>query len=319
MIYLYGRKGGRLVQLADDTPCEEAVWIDLYRPTDEQVARVEALGFSVPTLADMEEIEISNRLYHEDGYDTMIVVLPGQTPEKEQLTSPVAFLLGATQLVTVRHHAPRPFETFAQRAEKSSTGCGSVSHIFLGLIEEILGRQADLLEGIGRTLDLSSRTVFAGDAVQRPQVLEAALTTIGGEGETLSRVRLGLMTLERAMAYFSQTLDDRPDSKLLKTQAKARLRDLQALAVHADFLSSRLSFATDATLGMVNLAQNMTVRIVSVVAVLFLPPTLIASIYGMNFRIMPELDQGWGYPFALVMMVGSALATYLFFKWKNWL
>ena len=100
---------------------------------------------------------------------------------------------------------------------------------------------------------------------------------------------------------------------------KALTRDIQALEVHADFVSSRVALASDATLGMINLVQNSTVRIVSVVAVLFLPPTLIASVYGMNFRVMPELDQSWGYPMALGLMVASAVGTYLFFKWKNWL
>lgn len=319
MMYLYKRKGATLDLMAPHSAVADADWIDLYRPTPEQAAAVEALGFAVPTLADMEEIEISNRLYREDGYDTMIVVLPGQLPDKEQVISPVAFLLGERHLVTVRHHSPRPFETFAARADKTASGCGSAAHIFLGLVEEILGRQADLLEGVGRVLDQSARTVFQGDSAQKPAVLEKALTTVGVQGELLSRIRLGLMTMERALAYYAQSLDERPEGKLLRAQAKARMRDLQALEVHADFLSSRLSFATDATLGMVNLSQNVTVRIVSVVAVLFLPPTLIASIYGMNFEVMPELAQSWGYPMALVLMVLSALATYLYFKWKNWL
>lgn len=319
MMYLYGREQGGLTLLPADADLHGALWIDLYQPTAEQVAKVEALGAAVPTLQDMEEIEISNRLYREGGLDFITAILPGQTVEKEQSSMPVTFILGPERLITVRHHTPRPFETFGGRAGKSSSGCATGAHVFLGLVEEILGRQADLLEAVGRALDASSRTVFSGDATQRPAVLQSALTIIGAQGEVLSRVRLGLMTLERALAYYGQTLDDRPEVRAIKAQAKARLRDLQALELHADYLSSRLSQAMDATLGMVNLAQNMTVRIVSVVAVLFLPPTLIASIYGMNFRNMPELDSGWGYPLSLVMMIASGLATYLFFRWKNWL
>ena len=154
---------------------------------------------------------------------------------------------------------------------------------------------------------------------QKPAVLQKALATIGSQGEVLGRVRLGLMTLERALAYYGQTLEDTAMARPLRAQVKSRLRDLHALEVHADFLAGRLQHATDATLGMVNLAQNMTVRILSVVAVLFLPPTLIASVYGMNFHNMPELDSNWGYPVSLGLMVASALASYLFFKWKNWL
>ena len=212
---------------------------------------------------------------------------------------------------------PAPSKRFGNRAEKSSVGCATVNHVFLGLIEEILGRQADLLEGVGRLLDHSSGEVFNGDSAKKTVVLQKALATIGSQGEVLGRVRLGLMTLERALAYYSQTLDETPVSRPLRAQAKSRLRDLQALEVHADFLGGRLQHATDATLGMVNLAQNMTVRILSVVAVLFSPPTLIASIYGMNFHNMPELDSNWGYPVSLGLMVASALASYLFSNGRN--
>ena len=319
MIYLYAREGAGLRQLPPDAAPADAVWIDLYHPTEAQIAAVASLGLEIPTLSDMEEIEISNRLYREGGRDYMTAILPGQTMDRQQASMPVTFILGPDRMVTVRHHAPRPFETFPTRADKSATGCASPQHLFLGLIEEILGRQADLLEGVGKALDQSSRHVFTGDATQKPAVLEEALVTIGAQGEVLSRVRLGLMTLERALAYYGQTLGEAAETRALRTQSKARLRDLQALEVHADFLSARLSQATDATLGMVNLAQNMTVRIVSVVAVLFLPPTLIASVYGMNFHNMPELDTAWGYPVSLGLMVLSALFTYLFFKWKNWL
>jgi magnesium transporter len=249
----------------------------------------------------------------------MTAILPGHTVEQGQASMPVTFVCGPARLVTVRHHAPRPFETFPQRAAKSASGCATPAHVFLGLIEEILGRQADHLEGVGRALDESSRTLFDGDATQKPKVLQEALVTIGAQGEILSRVRLGLMTLDRALGYFAQTLGDGPETRSARAHVKARHRDLQALEIHADFLSGRLSQATDATLGMVNLAQNMTVRIVSVVAALFLPPTLIASVYGMNFQHMPELGTGWGYPASLLLMAASAGATYLFFKWKNWL
>jgi len=319
MIFAYRRGAAGLELLPPETPLAEALWIDLYRPTEAEVHALNDLGFMIPTLAEMEEIEISNRLYREAGMDYMTVVLPGQTPDKDQVISPVTFILAPSRLVTVRHHAPRPFETFAVRADKSSAGCGSSGHLFLGLVEEILGRQADLLEGASRALDAVSRRVFGKDAVQQPAILEAAFQTLGAQGELISRIRLGLLTMERTVAYFSQALEDHPELKPLRAHAKSRLRDLQALEVHADFLSSRLSFTTDATMGLVNLAQNVTVRIVSVVAVLFLPPTLIASVFGMNFASMPTLSHPWGFPLSLALMLGSAVATYVIFKWRDWL
>jgi magnesium transporter len=264
----------------------------------------------------MEEIELSNRLYREGDADFMTVVLPGQSIQKTQTAGPVTFILTPERLVTVRHHAPRPFETFPDRADKSLTGCTTPDRVFLGLVEEIIGRMADLLEGTGKALDDVSRSVFASSEGQgNGSRLGDALEHLGRAGEVLGRVRLGLLTLERALTFFGQTAERTG----LKTHLKAHLRDIQSLEVHADFLSARLANVTDTTLGMVNLEQNKTVRILSVVAALFLPPTLIGTVYGMNFDRMPELDWIWGYPFALVLMVASALLTYLFLRWKNWL
>lgn len=319
MLFAYRLENGRLSRMEPDSDLSLALWIDLYRPQPEQASLVAALGYEIPSLADMEEIEISNRLYREGTTDFMTAVLPGQTPEKGQVAAPVTFILSGRQLVTVRHHAPRPFETFADRADKSGTGCATAARLFLGLVEEIIGRLADLLEGTGRTLDGITRDVFGADAARNALLLERALETVGREGETLGRIRVGLLTMERALVYYGQSGRNDKGSESIRAQEKARFRDIQALEVHADFLTARLANVTDTTLGMVNLAQNNTVRILSVVAALFLPPTLIASAYGMNFKAMPELDWHWGYPMALAMMVGSAAATYLLLRWKKWL
>ena len=131
--------------------------------------------------------------------------------------------------------------------------------------------------------------------------------------------RLSLLSLERALGFFTVLMGEKGGGKSLSAVVKALMRDIQSLEVHVDYLSNRVSQTFDATLGMINLAQNTTVRIVSVVAVLFLPPTLIASVYGMNFQIMPELDWRLGYPIALLLMVASAAGCWAFFKWKKWL
>ena len=133
MLYAYQICGHALGPLTPDQPLDSAVWIDLYRPLDRQVAQAEALGIEIPTLADMEEIEISNRLYREDGAEFMTVILPGRNPEGTQISGPATFILTASQLVTVRHHAPRPFETYPVRADRSSTGCQTHLRLFLGL------------------------------------------------------------------------------------------------------------------------------------------------------------------------------------------
>ncbi|WP_210527201.1 magnesium transporter CorA family protein [Rubellimicrobium arenae] len=321
MLFAYRLVDRRLERLGPGADLREAIWVDLYRPQPEQAAKVQAeLGIDVPTLADMEEIEISNRFYREDGNDFMTVILPGQTPDGTQSSGPVTFILMPGRLVTVRHHAPRPFETFAARADRSSTGCGSHIRLFLGLVEEIVSRFADLLEATGHVLDAIAARVYAGtNEALTSDELEDALRSTGRQGEVVARVRLGLLTVERMLSVFSLWTDDRDQSGNLKPYVKSMMRDMQALEVHADFLSGRVGLATDTTLGMVNLSQNQTVRIVSVVAVLFLPPTLIGTVYGMNFHNMPELDWPWGYPVALALMVLSAVGTWAYFKWRGWL
>ncbi|PYE86006.1 magnesium transporter CorA family protein [Pseudoroseicyclus aestuarii] len=336
MLFAYGRgakggegEGGALVRLPPDADLTQAVWIDLYRPTAEQAEALQRIGLPVPSLAEMEEIEISNRLYREEGVDVMTVVLPGRVDPTlevrddasgdlgQHVAAPVSFLLTPERLVSVRHHAPRPFETFAEQAGRSSAGCGSTLRLFLGLVEEIVARQADLLEGAGRALDRVSATVFGSDDHPAPE-LKQALRDIGRQGELMGRVRLGLLTLERMLSVVQLWHGKGPDREVTPL-IKSLMRDINALEVHADFLANRVSLATDATLGHINLDQNESIKALSVVAALFLPPTLIASIYGMNFKVMPELDLAWGYPVVLGAMVVSSAGTWAWFKSRGWL
>lgn len=320
MLFAYSCVTTKLERQTPSVDLTTPIWLDLYCPQPDQVAAVSALGVALPTLADMEEIEISNRLYREDGADFLTVVLPGMSATKTPTSGPVCFILSPKRLITLRYHAPRPFETYPERADKVGHGCDRPERIFLGLIEEIIGRLADILEGIGRGLDQVASGIYqSGTDGMRADVLQLSLAQVGREGDLLGRVRLGLLTTERALSFFGQTLGDRAEAATLRPLVKGLMRDIQALEVHADFLASRLALTSDATLGMINLSQNVTVRIVSVVAALFLPPTLIASLYGMNFAYMPELAWRWGYPMALVLMLASAIGTYLFFKRKNWL
>ncbi|PZQ99834.1 MAG: magnesium transporter [Cereibacter sphaeroides] len=325
MIFAYRQVAGRLERIpaagALDSPdteaLEQAAWIDLYRPLDSQVQKMAAIGIPVPSLADMEEIELSSRLYRENGLEFMTVVLPGHSTSHEPVAGPVTFILSDKVLVTVRHHAPRPFETYPERADKVGPGCIDSDRIFLSLIEEIIGRLADLLEASGRELDHVAREVFKDTDNSGDNALRALLLRIGREGEQISRVRLALLTIERALSFYGTGLAERAGAHALKPLVKTLVRDIQALEVHTDFVSSRVSLASDATLGVINLAQAQTIKIFSVLAVVFLPPTVIASAYGMNFEIMPELKWTFGYPMALLLMVASAVGTYAFFKWRK--
>ncbi|PTE15849.1 magnesium transporter CorA family protein [Pseudogemmobacter blasticus] len=316
MLFAYASAGAKLTQMPHSGPLDPAVWVDLYKPMPAQVERVRAMGLEVPTPAEMEEIELSNRLYREGGADYMTVVLPGLDETGARVSAPVTFILTATRLITVRHHRPRPFETYPTRADKVGPGCTDPRRLFLSLMEEIIGRLADILEAGGGELDQITARVF--DLGGSDRNLAGALREISQMSDQIAKVRLSLLTLERAISYFGQSLADGGGDGL-RPVVKGLMRDIQALEVHGDFLTNRIAMASDLSLGMISVAQNTTVKIVSVVAVIFLPPTLIASAYGMNFTGIPELTWAWGYQMALGLMLASAVGTFLFFKWKRWL
>ncbi|AWD20238.1 magnesium transporter CorA family protein [Fuscovulum blasticum] len=316
MLFAYASAGAKLTQMPHSGPLDPAVWVDLYKPMPAQVERVRAMGLEVPTPAEMEEIELSNRLYREGGADYMTVVLPGLDETGARVSAPVTFILTTTRLITVRHHRPRPFETYPTRADKVGPGCTDPRRLFLSLMEEIIGRLADILEAGGGELDQITARVF--DLGGSDRNLAGALREISQMSDQIAKVRLSLLTLERAISYFGQSLADGGGDGL-RPVVKGLMRDIQALEVHGDFLTNRIAMASDLSLGMISVAQNTTVKIVSVVAVIFLPPTLIASAYGMNFTGIPELTWAWGYQMALGLMLASAVGTFLFFKWKRWL
>ncbi len=318
MLFAYRSSEGRLVS----TDPASALWLDLCKPAADEIRAALAFVPEIPSPEDMAEIEISARLYREGDTDVMTVMVPGidRSDGVTPILGPAAFLLSPDHLVTVRYHTPRPFETYPGHAQQMTLGCGTAERIFLGLIEEIIGRIADLLEAAGRDLDRITRHVFSGSpAGPEAAVLQQALEGAGRQSEMVGNCRLSLLTLERALSFFEVARSERGTASGLHSGVHGLTRDIQSLEVHVDYLSSRISQTIDATLGMINLAQNTTVRIVSVVAVLFLPPTLIASVYGMNFRTMPELDWHLGYPLALSLMVASALISWGIFKWKKWL
>ncbi len=315
--YVYN--GRSLVRQPQGEPLDTAIWIDLLQPAERHRQAVEALGVSLPTREEMEEIEVSNRLYTEDGRHYMTTVMPGFTAAGLPTVGPVTFILMPERLVTLRHHTPRPFETYPARAYKSAPGCGVPARIFLGLVEEMIGRLADMIEEIGRELDDLTPVVFDPESSGTQTALRDGLVRIGQQGERLNRIRLGLLSIERAQGLFRQVQPKDGEGAELRGIASQQILDLEALGQHTDYLSGRIGLVTDTLLGMINLAQNGSVKVLTVVSTLFLPPTLIGTVYGMNFEYMPELDDRWGYPVALGVMVASAAGSYWFAKRKKWL
>ncbi len=319
MLNAYVPKSAGLESQPEGLDLCDALWVDAVLPTLDEAELLRRCGVDVPSLAEMEEIEVSNRLYHEGNAEYMTATLPGQNEAGRRVAMPVTFILTPRQLITVRHHAPRAFSSFPTRVAQSSAGNNSAERVFLGLIAENVARLADILEASGRALDAVNNTVFLDDTISSPQNLKEIVRNLGCESETHSWVRLSLLTLERVLAYFDASAERRQQTDRLKPLVRELTHDIQALEVHSEFLHTRLGLAVESTLGLINLQQNTTMRVLSVISALFLPPTLIASMYGMNFANMPELHWRYGYLMALGVMLGSAVLTYLVLKWKKWL
>ncbi|CAN7683898.1 magnesium/cobalt transporter CorA [Mesorhizobium amorphae] len=302
---------------------DNVVWADLLSPTKEEEAAIESwLGVAIPTREEMEEIEISSRLYVEDGAYFMTATLPAQTEIDDPLMSPVTFVLAGTRLITVRYHEPKAFKTFPQRAEKVVTGCTSGDTILIGLLEAIVDRLADILERAGRDVEAISRDIFQATSTKvskRNRDFQELLKAIGRKEDLTSSIRDSLISLQRLAGFFAHASTRTKMSKDTKARIKTLSRDVLSLADHATFLSQKISFLLDATLGMISIEQNAIIKIFSVAAVIFLPPTLVASIYGMNFDIIPELKWQLGYPFAIAMMVLSAILPFWYFRRRGWL
>jgi magnesium transporter len=250
---------------------------------------------------------------------TIVTRLDTDLPESSQIT----FIMVKDRLVTNRYVDPLPFQRFISFAERHPNSCTSAPMILAGLIEAIINRMADVLERVGSDLDQLSNGVFTPPTKRRSARTQsrntrAVLEQVGQDGDLTSKARESLVSVNRMLTFVQQTT-----VLTLQNDVRARFRtlsrDVLALSDHASFLASKANFLLEATLGMINIEQNNIIKIFSVAAVVFLPPTLIASIYGMNFHFMPELGWIGGYPMAIVLMIISAILPYVYFKRRGWL
>jgi magnesium transporter len=301
---------------------ENAVWIDLVKPTAEEDHAVERLaGIAVPTREDMQEIEISSRLYIENGARYMTATLMCHSDTDMPRTTAVTFILAGHRLVTVRYDAPRPFALVENKLARSCMAGITGEMVLMELVDAVIDRCADILERVGADVDQVSHDIFEpeserhGHAKQYSQILIA----IGRKGDLTSKVRESLVSVGRVVTFLSAVMEGVKWSKDMREQLKTMQRDVASLTDHASYLSNKITFVLDAMLGVVNLEQNNIIKLFSVMAVVLMPPTLIASIYGMNFKVMPELEWVHGYPMALVMMLAAAVLPYFLFRWKKWL
>ncbi len=334
---------------ADEIP-PEAVWLDLRNPTPEEERAIEELcGLEVPTREEMREIEVSSRLYSEDGGDFMTASIVYGLDEGKPDFGPVTFILVGQRLLTLRYTNPRSFQIFSTKLCREGGGEGvkggylpSADHygpppappkpsrtkgptadsIAVGLLETVVDRMADMLEQIATDLDRIGTDIFRSSDTNTPTAtadFKQLLKRLGAAGDLSSRTRESLATMDRLLPFLSLVMDRRKPQKELKLRVKAMARDVASLNDFVSFLSNKTTFLLDTTVGMISIEQNAIIKIFSVAAVGFMPPTLVASIYGMNFEHMPELKWTLGYPMALGVMVLSALLPLMYFRYKKWL
>ena len=299
---------------------DEFLWADLFEPTVEEEKAVESLlTVDVPTRDEMKEIETSNRLYEEGNAVYMTATVGSKLDSEMPESSAITFILANDRLITNRYADPTPVKRFMQYVERSPAACTSSATLLAGLLESFVERIADLLERVQGELDAVSHTIFGrGQGQPSSADLQAMIRKIGANGDLVSKTRESLVSFQRLLMYVQQATSVTL-SQDQRGRYKSALRDVQSLSDHAGFLANKIQFLLDAVLGLINLEQNNIIKIFSVAAVMFLPPTLVASVYGMNFHRMPELDKAWGYPLALVLMVVSAVVPYLYFRRRGWL
>jgi magnesium transporter len=234
----------------------------------------------------------------------------------------VTFILASHRLVTVRYDEPRPFVLVENKLARACPPAITGEMVLMELLDAVIDRNADILERAGSDMDTISHAIFEPEGKVRTghaKRYSDILIAIGRKGDLTSKVRESLVSIGRVVTFVAAAVDGVKWSKDMREQLKTMQRDVASLTDHASYLSNKITFVLDAMLGVVNLEQNNIIKLFSVMAVVLMPPTLIASIYGMNFKIMPELEWEHGYAYALVSMVLAAVLPYFLFKWKKWL
>ncbi len=318
--------GGRgLIKRTGLEPITAAtVWIDLVNPTPEEDKHIEtALAIEIPTRAEAREIEISNRFYSERGANYMTAFVMYNIEQANPGTSNITFIIAGDRLVTVRYVEPKAFPFFLARIDRGEIPCQTGPAIMIGLIETLIHRKADLIERIQDDVDKMAQGLFGLNGMMRPAAAGAGLTGYlqgtGRDADIIARAQESAVSIDRSLAFFFGTMKDRADAEPIMVRIEDARNDNNSLMEHMKFLQGRTNFLLDATLGMINTEQNQIIKLFSVMAVMLMPPTLVASLYGMNFKHMPELEWQYGYAMAVGLMIFSGVVPYIYFKRKGWL
>jgi magnesium transporter len=323
MLTIYRDEAGSVRESASLELPSEVIWIDLLDPADEKKGFVESrTHIHVPTVEALSEIEASSRLYVNRGVIYLSTPILARSNTPEAFLSPVGFILSPTVLVTVRFAKLSTFDQVAEQIHHDPSLATNVG-VFTALLEAIVDRGADVLEGLRGELDQISRKVFRGNPAHRSHTvrstdaLRKTLSAVGAIGERVSQARDVLLGVGR-IASFAGDIGEEWITPEFRVRLRAVLKDVASLNEYESHLSGKVQFLLDAVLGYITIEQNDLFKVLTIASVVGIPPTLIAGLYGMNFKFMPELDWTWGYPFGLALILASALIPLTWFKWRGW-
>lgn len=331
MINIYTTSNGSITraEIATDKLAlpDNTIWIDLYDPSSTQERLIEKeFNIALPTREEMGKIEVMSPFYQEGDTYYMTITILDQSNTEYLNSAALTFVLTQRCLITLRHTdipSWRNFSNFVMRTIKSKNICYTPELCLMLVIDLLVNHAADVLEVAGNDLDTLLQKVFSqadrrsSSAPSPLNYYNDIISRIGRTGNIISKNRESLVSINRMIIYFNQL--EAIITKDQRMRLKYIAREIYSLGEYATFLSQRNGFLLDATLGMISVEQNMIIKVFTVAAAAFMPPTLIASIYGMNFHFIPELSWSFGYPMALLMIFISALLPYFFFKKKGWL
>jgi len=302
------------IKTNNEKKLNKAIWIDINEPSKEEMILISKISqLPIPSLEEIQEIESSS---HYESYDKgfqLNCLFLQLTGRDDSANANVLFLISKDMVITICKDEVPEFRLLRTYLKKDFLKLDTPKDIFLKLMDMKIDRIADTLEDSYKRLNKIGKNVLSVDS----DGIEDAIEDLAQEDDTLGMIRLCLMDTQRDMLILQKR-----KSRWLqedKEEITDILVDIETLIPHNTFLSEKTDFLMNAAQGFINIQQNKIIKIFSIASVVFLPPTLVASIYGMNFRIMPELNWHFGYPFALALMVVSGIAPYWFFKKKGWL
>ena len=315
---------GSIVEAKLEKIPDGATWVDLEEPTEEEEALVErCIRMDVPTESEMAEIEPSSRLYEQGGALYMTVSVLYGVEDGDPRTTPISFVLADKRLVTVRYATPKPVRAFTEHARRDPELVRDAPTALVRLIDAMIDRLADELEAVSHEMEELSAQIFHKKVEERriPATrLTALLTRIGRTQTLLTKIRYSAVSTIRMLSFLTGAKRFHESAQSETRNHLASLTtDATSLSEHASFLSDNVTFLLDASLGLISIEQNAAMKLFSWAALVFLPPTLIAGIYGMNFKHMPELQWLYGYPMALTLILASAILPFVYLKRRGWI